>query len=76
MRSVLYAQSRLHGGLPADTDENGNADNADASQRGFAQIIFLFSASICVDQRFIRVICVLQIYFQNSQLVSLLTIDL
>jgi len=25
----------------ADTDENGNADNAGASQRGFPQIIFL-----------------------------------
>ena len=45
-------------GKLADTDENGDADSADASQRGSAQIIFL-NFSICVHLRLISVICVL-----------------
>ncbi|HID33402.1 MAG TPA: hypothetical protein EYP25_02340 [Anaerolineae bacterium] len=52
--------------LPADTDEHGNADDADASQRRSAQIIFLIFSFICVYLRFINAICVLQIYLRNS----------
>jgi len=35
------ALARRYGRRPADTDENGNADDADAPQRGFPRIIFL-----------------------------------
>jgi len=38
--SSVSLQNRLHARRPADTDEDGNADDADALQRGFAQIIF------------------------------------
>jgi len=44
-RGQLYFSNQSDGRRArANTDENGNADSADASQRGSAQIIF----SICV----------------------------
>ncbi len=33
--------NRRHGRLSVDTDENGNADDADAPQRGLPRILFL-----------------------------------